>query len=70
MIFLFHLQKNSRCVAKKLTTSRSHTEKTTLQKIQNFNWELLPHPLYSSDIAPNDYYLFLVFPHLKKKKNE
>ncbi|KZC05876.1 hypothetical protein WN55_06665, partial [Dufourea novaeangliae] len=25
------------------------------QKITNFNWELLAHPPYSSDIAPNDY---------------
>jgi hypothetical protein len=27
--------------------------------IQELDWEILPHPPYSSDQAPSDYYLFL-----------
>ncbi|KOX76329.1 Histone-lysine N-methyltransferase SETMAR [Melipona quadrifasciata] len=26
---------------------------------QNFDWDVLPHPPYSPDLAPSDYYLFL-----------
>lgn len=32
-----------------------------LQKINKFGWELLPHSLYSSSIAPRDFHLFLAF---------
>lgn len=38
--------------------ARPHTARTTLQKISEFNWELLPHPPYSPDIAPSDFHLF------------
>lgn len=27
-------------------------------KIERLGWELLPHPPYSPDLAPSDYYLF------------
>jgi len=30
----------------------------TLQKLLEFNWDVLPHPPYSPDIAPSDYHLF------------
>jgi len=39
--------------------ARPHTAKKTRQKIINeFGWEILPHPPYSPDLAPTDYYLF------------
>ena len=38
--------------------ARPHTARTTLQKISELNWELLPHPAYSPDIAPSDFHLF------------
>ncbi|CAK9805830.1 Histone-lysine N-methyltransferase SETMAR [Anthophora plagiata] len=33
--------------------AKPHTARTMLQKISEFNWELLPHPAYSPDIAPD-----------------
>ncbi|XP_017791461.1 PREDICTED: histone-lysine N-methyltransferase SETMAR-like [Habropoda laboriosa] len=30
----------------------------TLQKLRELTWDVLLHPLYSSDIAPSDYHLF------------
>ena len=39
--------------------ARPHTGKVTLNKIQELGWEVLPHPPYSPDLAPSDYYLFL-----------
>jgi histone-lysine N-methyltransferase SETMAR len=36
-----------------------HTEKKTLQKIEELEGiELLPHPAFSPDLEPSDYYLF------------
>jgi [histone H3]-lysine36 N-dimethyltransferase SETMAR len=36
--------------------ARPHAAKVTQEKIRDLNWELLPHPPYSPDIAPSDYY--------------
>lgn len=30
----------------------------TRQKLMELNWELMPHPNYSPDLAPSDYHLF------------
>jgi hypothetical protein len=30
----------------------------TKAAIQELNWEILPHPPYSPDLAPSDYHLF------------
>jgi hypothetical protein len=30
----------------------------TKTAIQELNWEILPHPPYSPDLAPSDYHLF------------
>jgi histone-lysine N-methyltransferase SETMAR len=39
--------------------ARPHTAKKTLQKIEELEGiELLPHPTFSPDLAPSDYYLF------------
>jgi histone-lysine N-methyltransferase SETMAR len=39
--------------------ARPHTAKKTFQKIEELEGiELLPHPAFSSDLAPSDYYLF------------
>ena len=41
----------------------SHTAKMTKDLVASFGWEVLEHPPYSPDLAPNDFYLF---PKLKK----
>jgi histone-lysine N-methyltransferase SETMAR len=39
--------------------ARPHTAKKTLQKIEELEgFELLPHPAFSPDLEPSDYYLF------------
>ena len=39
--------------------ARPHVSKIVQEKIKEFQWEILPHPPYSPDIAPSDYHLFL-----------
>lgn len=38
--------------------ARPHTAKATMVAIRQKKWELLPHPPYSPDLAPSDYFLF------------
>ena len=38
--------------------TRSHRAKKTLEIIENFGWEVAPHPPYSPDLVPSDYHLF------------
>jgi hypothetical protein len=39
--------------------ARPHTAKTALQKVKELeDIELLPHPAFSPDLEPSDYYLF------------
>lgn len=49
--------------------ARPHTALQTRNKIVNeFDWEILPHPPYSPDISPTDYYLFRhLSNHLREK---
>ena len=41
-----------------------HKSMKTMAKLSELGYELLPHPPYSTDLAPSDYWLFA---HLKKK---
>lgn len=38
--------------------ARPHVAKQTLQKVNDLGYEILPHPAYSPDLSPTDYYLF------------
>ncbi|GFY26019.1 mariner Mos1 transposase [Trichonephila clavipes] len=38
--------------------ARPHTSLVTRQKLLKLGWDLLPHPPYSPDLAPSDYFLF------------
>jgi hypothetical protein len=38
--------------------AQPHTANMTKAAIQEMDWEILPHPLYSLDLAPSDYHLF------------
>jgi hypothetical protein len=38
--------------------ARPHTANTTKVAIQELDWEILPHPSYSPDLAPSHYHLF------------
>ena len=40
--------------------ARPHTAGFTQDAIRELGWELLPHPPYSPDLAPSDYYLFAI----------
>jgi hypothetical protein len=40
-------------------TTPDHTANMTKAAIQELDWEILPHPPYSPDLAPSDYHLFL-----------
>ena len=39
--------------------AKPHVAKLTKKKLSSLNWETIPHPPYSPDIAPSDYHLFL-----------
>ena len=38
--------------------ARLHTSMVTRKKLLKLGWEVMPHPPYSPDLAPSDYYLF------------
>lgn len=48
--------------------AKPHTSKVTQQKIRKLGYEVLPHPAYSPDISPSDYYLFRSLQHFLKGK--
>ena len=39
--------------------SRVHTCKIAMDAVERNGYELIPHPAYSPDLAPSDYFLFL-----------
>jgi len=38
--------------------ARPHAARKTVELLQKFNWDIIPHPPYSPDLAPSDYFLF------------
>ena len=38
--------------------ARPHTSLVTRRKLLELVWKVMPHPPYSPDLAPSDYYLF------------
>ena len=38
--------------------ARPHTSLLARQKLLELGWDIMPHPPYSPDLAPSDYYLF------------
>ncbi|GFU59394.1 mariner Mos1 transposase [Trichonephila clavipes] len=38
--------------------ARPHTSLVTRQKLLELGWDILPHPPYSPDLAPSDYFCF------------
>lgn len=43
--------------------ARPHVAKSVSDVLKQLNWEMLPHPPYSPDIAPSDYHLFRSMAH-------
>ena len=43
--------------------ARPHASGAVSKILERFGWQVLPHPLYSPDMSPTDFYLF---PKLKK----
>ncbi len=46
-----------------MDNASAHTAGLTLQHLRNLGWTVLPHPPYSPDLAPSDFWFF---PRLKK----
>ena len=38
--------------------ARPHTSRTTIKKLADLGYEILPHLAYSPDLSPTDYHLF------------
>ena len=49
--------------------ARPHIAESTQGKLSSFDWEVLPHPPYSPDLAPTDYHLFLSLSNSLREKN-
>lgn len=43
--------------------ARPHVSKPVKETLDELGWDVLPHPPYSPDIAPSDYYLFRSMAH-------
>ncbi|UYV62912.1 hypothetical protein LAZ67_2002436 [Cordylochernes scorpioides] len=43
--------------------ARRHVAKVVKETLEALQWDVLPHPLYSPDIAPSDYHLFRSMTH-------
>ncbi|UYV82257.1 SETMAR [Cordylochernes scorpioides] len=46
----------------------AHNATVVKNTIKDLGWELLPHPLYSPDLAPSDYHLFTSLGHALKSQ--
>ncbi|GFY16902.1 mariner Mos1 transposase [Trichonephila clavipes] len=43
--------------------ARPHVAKVVKTYLETLKWEVLPHPLYSPDLAPSDYHFFQSMAH-------
>ena len=59
---------NSKIVVLLHDNSRPHTERVTQEKILELQRPVLPHPPYSSDLAPTDFHLFCSLQNFLKGK--
>ena len=48
---------------KQYDNAKPHTAKITYKKIEELGWKVLPHALYSPDLALSDYFLFRSLKH-------
>jgi len=48
-----------------LNNAPSHTSTMVQNYLETLNWEVLPHPAYSLDLAPSDYHLFSSMSHAR-----
>jgi [histone H3]-lysine36 N-dimethyltransferase SETMAR len=48
--------------------ARPHVVKKTQMNLMELDWEVLPHPPYSPDIAPSDYHLFRAMDNFMQNK--
>ena len=47
-----------------------HKSMKTMVKLNELSFELLPHPLYSPDLAPSDYWLFADLKKMLQEKRD
>ena len=47
-----------KCVIFHQDNARPHTSLVSHEKLLELGWKVMPHPPYSADLAPSDYYLF------------
>jgi len=48
--------------------ARPHTSKLAIEKLAELQWQIVPHPPYSPDLAPSDYHLFRSMAHFLDEK--
>ena len=54
-----------------IDNAKAHIAKDTCSKVEEFRWEILAHPPYSTDLSPSDCHLFRALSHhLRGKKFE
>lgn len=59
---------NRKSVILQHDNARPHAARITQEKIKELQWEVLPHPPYSPDLAPTDYHLFRSLEHSLRNK--